>query len=198
MNKVFCIGMYKTGTTSIGKAFEQLGLRTFHGSNPKLDIGNDNFDWSTDEFTRYRNRVKNLVDLFDAFEDYPFMWIYREMHEEFPDAKFILPERNSADVARSDINMWKQLGMSPIPPAQDFIDRYEQHHKDVIEYFGNSYQLLRLQVGAGNEWKKLCDFLELPLPQDMPFPRANARPYGIIGRTLFRIGRPIKDAFRYT
>ncbi|NEO15303.1 MAG: hypothetical protein F6K59_23155 [Moorea sp. SIO3F7] len=29
--KIFCIGMFKTGTTTLGATFEDLGLKTFHG-----------------------------------------------------------------------------------------------------------------------------------------------------------------------
>ncbi len=196
MEKIFCIGMYKTGTTSVGKAFEVLGLRTFHGTNPILDIGNDKFNWCADEFSHYRPRLKNLVTLYDAFEDYPFMWIFREMHEEFPGAKFILTERDSTAVAKSDINMWKQLGRSPIPDKQVFIDRYEKHHAAVVDHFGDSGQLLRLRLGSGNEWQELCDFLELPLPENVAFPRANVRPYGVAGRALYRIARMVRDKVR--
>ena len=197
MNKVFCIGMFKTGTTSVGRALEKLGFRTFHGSSPYLEIQNDAFNWSADAFAPHLGRVKNLVNLYDAFEDSPFMWIYKEMQEAFPDAKFILTERDSAQVARSDINMWKQLGRHPIPEAHQFIDRYERHHDDALEYFGNSKQLLTLRLGAGNEWQKICNFLELPVPTKVAFPRAHVRPYGKIGSALFRIGRPIKNAFRH-
>jgi len=196
MEKVFCIGMYKTGTTSVGKALEVLGLRTFHGTNPILDVGNDKFDWRPDEFAKYRDKFRNLTSLYDAFEDYPFMWIYREMHEDFPDARFILTERDSRQVAQSDINMWKQLGRSPIPDAQVFIDRYERHHAAVLDYFGHSDQLLRIRLGSSNEWQELSEFLGLPKPENVPFPRANVRPYGFLGATLYRIGRAVRDALQ--
>jgi hypothetical protein len=188
--------MYKTGTTSVGRALEKLGYKTFHGSSPFLDIPIDKFNWSSDEFAAYRPRVRSLANLYDAFEDFPFMWIYREMMDDFPDAKFVLTERDSTKVAQSDINMWKQLGRKNIPDASAFIDRYEKHHDAVLTYFGDSKQLLRIELGRGDEWTKLCDFLCLPIPTNVPFPRANKRPYGKVGEFLYRIARNVKDQFR--
>ena len=188
--------MYKTGTTSLGLAFEQLGLRTFHGGKPVLDLGMDGFSWSSEAFASQRQQICNLVKLYDAFEDFPFMWIYREMHEDFPDARFVLLERDSSKVAQSDINMWKQLGRSPVPPAQAFIDRYERHREAVLNYFGDSDQLLVMRLGTGNEWEELSDFLQLPKPLNCPFPRANVRSYGVVARYLYRLGRRLSNIVR--
>ncbi len=196
MRKIFCIGMYKTGTTSMGKALSQLGFRTFHGCNPYLKLPINSFNWDRDIFSQYSSRVKNLVELYDAFEDYPFMFIYREMQEAFPDARFILTERDAGKVADSDINMWKQLGQHPIPDRQKFIDRYTSHHAEVLDYFGDSESLLRMRLGEGNEWTRLCDFLDLPVPQGVSFPHAHRRPYGAFGGALFRIRRIVKDVVR--
>ncbi len=190
MRKVFCIGMYKTGTTSIGQALDALGLRTFHGSSPYFDPGIDHFAWDPAKFRQHLPRTLNLVSLFDAFEDYPFMWIYREMREAFPDAAFILTERDSHAVAMSDINMRRQLGKPSLDP-QAYVDRYERHNRAVKSYFASSEQLLVMRLGSGKEWQTLCDFLELPVPRGLPFPRANARTYGPLATVAHRVGRPI-------
>lgn len=31
MSKVFCVGMFKTGTTTMGSVFQMLGYKTVHG-----------------------------------------------------------------------------------------------------------------------------------------------------------------------
>ena len=112
-------------------------------------------------------------------------------------AKFILTERTSVQVARTDIDMWKQVGRRPIPESQRFIDRYERYHEADLEHFGCSMQLLRLRLASGDEQEKLCEHLKLPPPTNIPFPRANWRSYGRLGGAVFRIARSIKDVFRY-
>ena len=59
--------MFKTGTTSLGKALEMSGYKTLHGpcwitENHLSDSFNEKVDWKSHE-----KKIKAMVDKFDAF-----------------------------------------------------------------------------------------------------------------------------------
>ncbi len=171
-DKVFGIGMFKTGTTSLGLAFEAFGYSTFHG--PFWDVEIDPFNFDLGKFERVAARLEPVIDSHDAFEDYPFMFIHRYLAERYPSARFILTERDPEAVAFSDQEMWRYAGISKrkIPPAHVFVERYEQHHADVLEHFGESSRLLRVQVGDKSDFGRLCTFLGCA-DTGQGWPRAN-------------------------
>ena len=81
--KVFGIGLPKTGTTSLGYCFRRLWFkhRTFH-----MDLA----------LKVKRNQVNEALreaERFEAFEDWPWFAIYRELDQRFPNSKFILTLR---------------------------------------------------------------------------------------------------------
>jgi len=158
--KVFCIGMFKTGTTTLGLVFEQMGFKTFHG--PWREIDNDPFDFNLEDFKKQANLLEPILEEYDAFEDYPFMFIYPYLAEKYPKAKFILSERDPIKVAKSDRNMWLAFGRkeSEIPQAEVFIKRYLKHNQQVKEFFSDSDRLLCIRVGNSEDLQKLNKFLE--------------------------------------
>jgi hypothetical protein len=89
--KVFGIGMGKTGTTSLERAFVDFGYRI--GPQPK-------FERHFDEWFRGDNG-KLLADIrrFEAFQDVPFCLpgTYRLLFEHFPRAKYVLTVRDSSE-----------------------------------------------------------------------------------------------------
>jgi hypothetical protein len=57
------------------------------------------------------------------------------------------------------------------------IQEFEEHNKQVIEYFKNSpSQLLVMNIIEGDGWNKLCNFLNKPIP-NKPFPHKNIGRY---------------------
>ena len=81
--KVFCIGMQKTGTTSLGQALKFLGYRV-----NKWNAGR----WSL----RFENCSDWLASLarYDAVEDEPAALLWRQLEKEYPNSLFILTTRN--------------------------------------------------------------------------------------------------------
>lgn len=61
MSKVFCIGMFKTGTTSIGKAFEILGYKTHHGPWFSDEIIRDEWFAKKDRWPEYYLKIKKRL-----------------------------------------------------------------------------------------------------------------------------------------
>lgn len=177
MSKVFCIGMFKTGTTSMGKAFEILGLKTLNGPWwPKGLMINDPYYERADEWCLYHNNIKKIINLYDAFQDYPWMFLYKEISEWFPDSKFILTMRNPNDLASSDINMLKRLGHpeNSIPSEKKLINRYVSHKDEVLKYFSKKKNFIEFDLFKGDGWKKLCDFLNFDIPNE-DFPHLNKK-----------------------
>ena len=192
MSKVFGIGMFKTGTTTLGAALDALGFRTYNG--PWKDQSRCPWHpWGADmdHFRPYRESICQLVDQFDAMEDYPFMFIYPLLDEWYPGSKFILTTRDADAVADSDIHMWRALGVreKEIPDKRRFVERCHRHHAAVLAYFEGRRDLLLVDWTQGDGWPQLCSFLNLPHPKT-PFPHANAR----IDEKDLPLGRRVRNA----
>ena len=177
MEKVFCIGMFKTGTSSIGRAFEILGYKTLNGPWwPQGIMIQDTFYVRPKEWIPYYNNIMSVVKNYDAFQDYPWMFLYDKLYESYPNAKFILTVRNAEDVAESDINMLIKLGHSKekIHSKDKLINRYTVHRKKVLKYFEKKNNFIEIDIFKGEGWKKLCSFLNKDIP-NIDFPHMNKK-----------------------
>lgn len=176
--KVFCIGFHKTGTTSLKMALRILGYRVT-GPNGRRDksIGEN-----------VEALARRIVPKFDAFQDNPWPIIYRFLDKEYPGSRFILSIRPTdkwiASVTdhfakgRPPMREWIYgPGMAnPIGNEAVYVERYERHNREVLEYFKErSRDLLVFDLAAGDGWLKLCAFLGLPVPEDLPFPWRNSK-----------------------
>ena len=76
--KVFCVGMNKTGTKSIAAALRELGLVVAPSSSAAILLD----DWTRRDF----RRIKRRCQLFQAFQDSPFSYpyTYQAMDAAFP------------------------------------------------------------------------------------------------------------------
>src|SRR6476619_5293405 len=78
--KVVGIGLPKTGTTSLGYCFRRLGFKhRTYDMDLALQVKRNQLDEVLAEARRY-----------EAFEDWPWFTIYRELDQTFPHSKFIL------------------------------------------------------------------------------------------------------------
>lgn len=89
--KVFCIGFGKTGSTSLAAALYRFGYRI--GSQRQGELLVD--AWASGD----PRPIIDLCRTADAFQDLPFglPGTYRQLHDAFPGARFILSIRNSSD-----------------------------------------------------------------------------------------------------
>ena len=178
--KVFGIGLPKTGTTSLGYCFRRFGFkhRTF-------DMG------LALKVTRNQvNEALREAERFEAFEDWPWFAIYRELDQRFPNSKFILTLRKDTatyvaslkghhdreGIRNEDFvkpHWWD--GVFGVEPANwDYEKsalRYERHNREVLEYFGDRVgkDLLVVSWEKGDGWAELSRFLNKRAP-DEPFP----------------------------
>jgi Sulfotransferase domain len=172
--KVFGIGMFKTGLTSLGQALERLGYRFsadqwYHGK-----IEDD--PWAL--YTQFPNDQLRLVtqraDAYDAHVDYPWMFLFREMDRAFAGARFIYTVRDPERLATSNQNDRRRNGTQEVdmPSRGQIIQRYLEHQGMVLDYFAGRSNLLVVSWEAGAGWKELCWFLKKEAPESM-FPWAN-------------------------
>lgn len=176
MNKVFGIGLSKTGTQSLAAALRILGYRTIH------------YPWNWNDI------VSN-----DASLDISVIPYYKYLYEIFPDSKFILTLREkeswlssckkhfSADNTKEPFRSkhtdeWqpRDFHIAAIEHSiygtylydRDKFKRvYNNHVAEVERFFYNSDRLLTINViQEPSPWKKLTDFLDI---EDVPFPWEN-------------------------
>jgi hypothetical protein len=113
--KVFCIGLNKTGTTSWTQAMSDMGYML--GNERAAEVFFD--DWVRNDYSR----ILHFCSSGEAFQDIPFSLsgIYRELYKAFPDGKFILTVRDSAEqwyrsVTRFHAKAWSPGGNCPPTP----------------------------------------------------------------------------------
>lgn len=184
--KVFGIGLSKTGTLSLTDALNILGIRSIH------------FPHDEQTFTELRSGQYRLSVLRDyqGATDTPVAPFYAQLDRAWPGSKFILTVRDKASWLRSAEAHWRVLKEGPRANDQqfqayvDFISAcvygcsyfnaerfsfaYDTHVRNVREYFaGRPDDFLLLDIIAGDQWEPLCHFLGVPIPENKPFPHAN-------------------------
>jgi len=89
--KIFCIGRGKTGTTSLEESLKELGFKVGNQRKGELLIR----DYHKNNF----QPIIELAKTADAFQDIPFSYpnTYKHLDKAYPNSKFILSIRNSAD-----------------------------------------------------------------------------------------------------
>jgi hypothetical protein len=78
--------------------------------------------------------------------------------------------------------------------SDDYRQAYRDHNREVMDYFKGRNNLLIMDVGKGDSWDTLCNFLGVDIP-DAPFPWKNKRAWRRILRRKYKhlkrkLGRP--------
>lgn len=174
--RVFVAGLPRTGTTSLHLAFLVLGRAAIHRPARFAQLF-------------FEARFSELSGLpFDCYSDLPVPIYFRELHRTFPDAKFILPVRDTDSWLES---IEKFLAARPPNPAvysvrdalrlalfgttvfhaERFERIYTEHNASVRDYFGKAPgKLLHFSLAGPTAWAPLCEFLGEDIPETA-FPR---------------------------
>lgn len=182
--KVFGIGLSKTGTTSLTKALNILGIRSIHFPHDEVTLR---------ELQRGEYRLSILRE-YQGVSDTPVAPFFAQLDRAWPGSRFILTVRDKASWLRSVEDHWevilaKRRANDPSFRAFcDFINAcvygciefnaerfsyaYDTHVRHVQEYFAQRPDdLLVLDICAGRAgWDDLCRFLGTAVPADKPFP----------------------------
>lgn len=184
--KVFGIGLSKTGTTSLTRALNLLGLPSVHFPHDELTFA---------ELRRADYRLSVLREHRGA-TDTPIAPFYAQLDRAWRGSKFVLTVREKSSWLRSAEAHWRRLKEGPRAadePFQEFVDfisacvygcihfsaerfsfAYDTHVANVLAYFAERPDdLLVFDVCAGEQWGPLCTFLGMPAPEGVPFPHAN-------------------------
>ncbi len=134
-SKIFCIGLNKTGTTTVEQVFRDLNYTVGNQSVAEYLLK----DWGQRKFQKLFWFCRSA----QAFQDTPFSlpFTYVVLHHKFPRAKFILTVRNSAEDWYSSLTRFhsKLWGNDDgLPPT------VEQLKSATYKYKGRAYESNRL------------------------------------------------------
>ncbi|KDQ52684.1 hypothetical protein JAAARDRAFT_210388 [Jaapia argillacea MUCL 33604] len=197
--KVICLGLGRTGTSSLGSALEILGFGPFYhmfkifGGNLTEDVNN----WIN--LSEGIGSAEDLDRMFHGYQsvlDYPAANYPKELYNAYPRAKFILTVRNTEKWEKSMKetlipfnNALASTCPSELPPTAAAVSKWWQlygpngasqqgydlptvfsRHTELVKAIIPSDQLLVYEVSEG--WKPLVEFLEVPEPS-VAFPHVN-------------------------
>lgn len=188
MNKIFGIGLSRTGTKSLAAALNVLQIKT-------IWYPQDQQTFAELAIGKYELSV---LQYYDGATDTPIAPFYPQLDQIYPGSKFILTIRDPDDWLKSCAKHWMSLPVAvPLPPDAPvwqqfafFISTavygtcgfngarfryvYQSHLASVRRYFeGREDDLLTMDIAAGDGWERLCQFLDRPVP-NRPFPHVNA------------------------
>lgn len=170
MNKMFGVGLPKTGQSSLAIAMWTLGYKTVQ------------YPYTADQ-------VKNN----DFLLDLPIVIEYKKLDKKYPNSKFILTTRDIGSWLRSMRNHYRRYPASKRYKEQLafrlkfwgttrfneklMTKKYYEHMEDVNKYFeGRKKDLLIMNIVAGEGWEKLCPFIGKKFPRKR-FPKENVGKY---------------------
>lgn len=186
-NKIFGIGLPKTGTSSLNKALSILGYRSIHFCRQLHNIIACGLPMS------HLSKVLNPSS-WDALTN-SAEHTYPLVDKEFPNSKFILTIRNKESWMESMKNSFKRYTIinedgSVATTGMDLIRivhvrghasyngeylpiMYDNHLRNAKHYFKDREQdLLVIDICGGEGWEKFCPFLGKDVI-DIPFPHKN-------------------------
>lgn len=172
--KVFCIGLSRTGTKSLDSALTILGYDAAHWFNPITQ----NVLGRQDYF------------LFEGFSDITVSADLQWLRENFSNARYILTERDLASWERSitrhyfdhagvtRLDQLSSKGASRFSGRADaaeaalyggfntWSNAHNAHNYTVDEVFSTAQdRLLKMNIVGGDSWEKICDFLGKAYPR---------------------------------
>ncbi len=181
--RIICVGLPKTGTSSLRDALLLLGY------GPRLGFNNAHCE-------RYLNGdINGLVAELAPYQfahDWPWCLMYEAIYQAYPDTVFILTKRRSVNDWFSSLKSHadrkhERLGPerismrsrvfgyeNPMDNRIHHIQFYRTHIQKVRSFFGDRGTLVELSWDSGHGWRQLCAALGKEVP-DTPFPHVNKR-----------------------
>jgi hypothetical protein len=195
------VGFQKTGTSTLRDALKILGYRV-KDTTGRATLPILRGDWK---------KIKKILDGYDAVEDTPWYYIYKELDKLYPNSKFILtyrePESWYKSVSRhigelrSPKHEWlygRGKGL-PKDDKNNTLKIYNNHIKEVRNYFKKrSNDFLEVDFIKGDKWERICEFLGKDVPRE-DFPHANnsANNKGKLNSQMGKF-KFFRKQFRYT
>jgi hypothetical protein len=192
--QVIGAGFGRTGTMSMQAALELLGYRCYHMKEITEEPGHLHA-WHAFVSGAAPMDWRALFKSYQATVDFPACVYYRELLQEFPNAKVVLSVRDPERWFQSFLSLQQTTDRFRVfrfvPRARRFlnfvdlllgkvfgyprdhdtcINVFNRHNRQVQE-FVPADRLLVFRVQEG--WEPLCEFLGCDVPQGTPFPHLN-------------------------
>lgn len=184
--RFFEIGMGRSASRSIWQAVCRLGIKAMHGTGGCLACVEDYLEKVE------AGRVDTVV-----YSQYDYCGHlgsihWRQLAEEYPEAKFILPLRpldqwakslwahhkgHTRDNRRRLLNRKVWFGLTERPTLEQVREGIQRHTDSVIQYFEGTKRLIVLNVFEEKDvvlWRRLAQFLEVEKPPKMKFPKKDS------------------------
>jgi hypothetical protein len=190
-NKVFCIGLNKTGTSSLNAALTNLGLRCLHygglqtapAVNRALEEGRPLLSYVGEDFEAYSDISPLTANFEIADHDYPgsrFILTTRRV-EDWLASRRLHVEGNviSRERGRYD-GKWLEVDV------EGWARLWRRHHERALSYFvDRPGDLLTIDICSGlARYEPLCAFLGLPIVEGrLPWENKTARGHQVLSRT---------------
>lgn len=170
MNKIFGIGLSRTGTLSLAKALTSVGIEMVHYPSNKV---------------LFNLKVPGACDL-------PVVINYKKLDKQYPNSKFIYTVRDKNEWLDSIENHFKRFDVAKKGKQQAdnriavygqtdfhkeiFSKKYDKHDHDVRTYFkGREKDFLIINICAGEGWDKLLSFVGISKNKQNKFPHEHKR-----------------------
>lgn len=174
MNKIFGIGLPRTGTASLSEALTILGYKTRH--YPKYIKRVIKFEALVD--TPICNEFEKLDKIYPGSL---FVWTVRDNIEKWLDSmeaaskrfrwhKLSPKGRGGPEVYKSHMDIFNTTSFD----KNKMIIGYNKHTERVLNYFKNRVDMLQYNLCSGAGWQPLCSFLGREIPQEI-FPHRNKK-----------------------
>ena len=171
--KIWGIGLGRTATKSLHQGLELLNLHTLHNPPFYNDLLKPEIDGAIEGAV-----LGNFKNLDLRFPDSKFILTIRALHSWLQSAQRAIETlyplsrlKEGDEFYNCMIRNWSQRYGALNYDEDKLIEKYYQHHADVIAHFkGRMDQLLIIDLTAqNNHWKPLCTFLNKDIPtQDFP------------------------------
>lgn len=218
MEKIFCIGFPKTGTTSLEEALSMLRYKVCKGH-----YNNNHTNYLISLFVNKEfDEIDKIIDYYDVFTDLPWGGtdFYKYLAKKYPDASFIHTQREVNSWYISLVKMLTKLDANPKTAMQTFhkrgrygviyylkevikVDTLENSKDTILNYFvktneelkaffeSGNFSYLSIDLIKGDGWDVLCPFLSKPVPNEN-FPHANKAPL----KNIEKKGSSVKHKLR--
>lgn len=174
MNKIFIIGLPRTGTTSVSVALLDYGFKVAH--------------------TAY---TKRAFEMADVISDAPCFCDYPHLDQLFPNSKFVYLNRSLENWIPSIQRLLTKM-LPQLEPKSGYLhpvlkrsieqtfscsssllsdshlrEAYLKHQTNVFSYFANRTDFLSIDVSINTSLIELLEFLDIPTKEQTTFPQLN-------------------------
>ena len=172
---IFQIEFNKSGSKSLAKALNRLGIRTAHFTHRGKRL--------VDIMRKNRARKRPLLsglEKYQALTDFSGRDFFEELDSQYPGSKFIVLlrdveswlESRARHVKRNQRIPWYHFDLQHVDKDGWRKMRDESLAKIESHFHGRSEDILFLNICDGEGWETLCPYVEKPVPE-IAFPHKN-------------------------